>query len=292
MEYLIRQTPNDYKAKSEFLNKNGNKIQILALGSSHGLNDIDPEYFSRYAFNAANVSQSLDIDSKILKKHEDKLTSLQYILIPVSYHSLFGTMKTGIETWRQKYYNIYYDIDIERNPLKVNELFSCTMKHNIYRLRMYYIKDYPTDLHITELGTERMRVNNDTTRFIKNSEAAAKRHTSEDLNHQFEENVGYLKEIIETGNKIGAKIIFFTPPFHKVYRDLLSKEQLNKLYTLMNELKDDNKVFYYNFINSDDKLDFNDFTNGDHLSYLGARKFTLELDSIINSIDTFSIPQK
>ena len=38
-------------------------------------------------------------------------------------------------------------------------------------------------------------------------------------------------------------------------------------------------------MNGNNYYSFEDFSNGDHLSYLGAHKFTLQLDSIIKSIE-------
>lgn len=285
MEYLLRKIPNDYILKNRFLEKNANQIKILSLGSSHGANDISPKYFEKYAFNGAHVSQSLDIDFAIISKYKNNFDSLEYILVPVSYHSLFSKLEVGIEEWRSKYYNIYYNIRIETNPFKISELFEGTMKNNIYRLRSFYYNKNVTDVHIDSLGFLSMKPTKDSIQFYNSSEAAAQRHTSPNLDLFLEDNISSLHKIIRIGNELNAKVIFFTPPFHISYRSLLNKEQMDKTIDILTQLKDDTNIFYYDFMNSDTKYFFEDFTNGDHLSYLGAKKFTLELDSIIQIID-------
>jgi len=65
MELLLRQLPNDYKYKKEYLDAHANKIETLILGSSHSFFDLDPTYFSNITFNAGEVSQTLNYDFEI-----------------------------------------------------------------------------------------------------------------------------------------------------------------------------------------------------------------------------------
>ena len=64
-------------------------IKALFLGSSHTYYGINPEYFSRNSFNMSQMSQSLDLDYKILEKFEGRLSNIEYIILPISYFSLF-----------------------------------------------------------------------------------------------------------------------------------------------------------------------------------------------------------
>ena len=47
-EFLIRQIPNDYRYKNEFLSKNSRSIETLILGGSHTHTGVDPEVFVNF----------------------------------------------------------------------------------------------------------------------------------------------------------------------------------------------------------------------------------------------------
>ena len=76
IEYAIRQLPNSYKTKGEFLNVNSNSVETLILGSSHTLYGLQPNQFKSKTFNASNVSQSPDVDFAILESYERLLINL------------------------------------------------------------------------------------------------------------------------------------------------------------------------------------------------------------------------
>ena len=72
LEIAIRKIPNDYQLKKVYLDKNASKINTLILGSSHSFYGINPEYFSKHTFNAAYVSQTLDLDDELLQIYKEK----------------------------------------------------------------------------------------------------------------------------------------------------------------------------------------------------------------------------
>ncbi|HRB69044.1 MAG TPA: hypothetical protein PLC92_02955, partial [Chitinophagales bacterium] len=78
LELLLRDIPNDYSFKKNYLNTNSNNIEVLFLGSSHIYYGINPEYISQKSFNAAHISQSLNFDLAILEKYKDRWTNLKY----------------------------------------------------------------------------------------------------------------------------------------------------------------------------------------------------------------------
>ena len=96
LEIAIRKIPNDYQLKKDYLDKNAAEINTLILGSSHTFYGLNPEYFSKKTFNAAYVSQSLDLDYEILKKYDSKLKNLKTVIVPISYFSLFETLDTDV----------------------------------------------------------------------------------------------------------------------------------------------------------------------------------------------------
>ncbi|WP_396198942.1 hypothetical protein [Flavobacterium sp.] len=85
LEIALQKIPNDYQLKKSYLDQNASKINTLILGSSHTYFGINPEYFSKQTFNAAYVSQTLDLDKELLHHYKDKLTNLETVIIPISY---------------------------------------------------------------------------------------------------------------------------------------------------------------------------------------------------------------
>ena len=68
LEVLLRNIPNDYSQKKEYLDENSSEIETLILGSSHSFYGLNPKYFSSKTFNASHISQSLNYDYKIINK--------------------------------------------------------------------------------------------------------------------------------------------------------------------------------------------------------------------------------
>ena len=132
LELLLRQIPNDYILKKEYLDKNSDSIQVLILGSSHSLHGLNPAYFKKRSFNAANYSQSLDYDLEILRKYENNWHQLEYVVLPVSYPSLFEKIEDSIESWRVKNYVLYYKIRISKHLTYyaeiINQFCTCIIK--------------------------------------------------------------------------------------------------------------------------------------------------------------------
>lgn len=62
VEILVRNIPNTYQTKNDYIIKHQNQIETLILGSSHLFMGLAPEYLDENAFSLANVSQTLDID--------------------------------------------------------------------------------------------------------------------------------------------------------------------------------------------------------------------------------------
>ena len=108
MELLLRNIPNDYSYKKNYLDQHSNEIETLFLGSSHAYYAINPEFIHSTSFNAAYFSQSLDYDIEILKKYYKQSIKLKYIVVPIDYLSLYNRLETGVESWRIKNYIIYY----------------------------------------------------------------------------------------------------------------------------------------------------------------------------------------
>ncbi len=296
IEIMLRGIPNEYMIKANFMNANASKVKILVLGSSHGVTAIDPDCFSKYTYNCAHYAQSLDRDYNILNKYQDQLDSLEYIILPVSYHSLWTKIDLHAHKWRKKYYNIYYGFRVELNPVKELILLDETIHDDLDIIKDYYYDKKPKHIDQTMYGLAVTPSQTNLAWLNSTIDGVVAAHSTDDLTRLYDENVSYLKKIIEIAKKKNAKVIFITIPGHEIFVERLHPDQLNLLYSTMNELKDNKDVFYYNFLHEftkeDQETSLKYFHDADHLSYLGARVFSPKLDSIIKVLDKKKIQNK
>jgi len=277
-EILFRHIPNQYSYKANYLEKHGNEIETLVLGSSHSYYGIDPNEFSSKAFNAAHGSQSLDLDHAILQKYSDRLVNLRTVIVSVDYWSLFGKMTFGIENWHLRDYSIYYGLNVSL-PLKNS--FEIMSKGNVGKLKNYFFRK--SDLGITELGQGTYWGKHPQANLEESGRIAAKRHTIEKDTAQmlFHEMQGHLESIIEICQKKNCQVILVITPVMQSYIENMDAWQWQKTQETVLELeKRHQNVRYFNFM-ADTQFVASDFGDADHLNPQGAKKLSKILDTII-----------
>ena len=280
-EFFLRKIPNDYSYKKYYLDKHSKEVKILILGSSHTYFGVNPQFIKMNCFNAANVSQSLDYDLEILKKYKDNWDSLKYVIVPVDYFSLYERLHTSDEAWREKNYNIYFKIKIDNKLANNFEIISTKLNSNFHRLNYYYLKK----ISFISCSTLGWGINDSSDKnrdlLISGKEAAIRNTAKNDS--CFSENVGFLKSILEFAKTKKINVILLTCPAYKSYVENLNKKQLNKTINIVTEISNGYaNAKYYNFLN-DKSFNKIDFFDGDHFNEIGAKKFTMILDSIINN---------
>lgn len=276
LEIAIRKIPNDYQLKKDYLDEYAAEINTLILGSSHTFYGLNPEYFSKKTFNAAYVSQSLDLDYEILNAYQNKLKNLKTVIIPISYFSLFETLETDVEKWRIKNYVIYYGFE---NTYQFTDNFESLNNHitqNVKKGIKYYFldKSYITSSHLG-WGTNFNSKNKKTL----NGAFTAKKHTAKDFN-LFDKNVKSLQKIIALCQKNKIKVIFVTTPTHASYYQNLNKNQLEKTTKTISEFVKNNSNFKYLNLLKSEKFTKDDFYDADHLNEIGAKKLSLLLNHL------------
>ena len=286
-EVLLRKIPNDYILKRDYIKSHSKEIELLILGSSHSTYGVNPEYFSSEnlktkSFNASNISQTIDYDYEIYKKYNKDLIGLKYIILPISYFSLYIILDSGDELWRVKNYNIYYGMRKSSNIADYFEVLSSEMLTNLKRIYNYYHfgishvtcskYGWRMEFH-SKLGVD----------FLESGKAAAERHSGNGENHLVE-NSKMLREIIEMANRKGVKVLLYTPPAYHTYVDNLDSAQLNATIDYVKGLP----TIYQNtsYINLLSDKDFikEDFYDADHLNKFGAMKLTKILEEAIKKL--------
>lgn len=278
MEYLLREIPNDYRYKQNYLSNNAASIETLILGNSHAYYGVDPVYFNHKAFNAAHVSQSLDLDLEMFEKHMDGLHNLKHIILPVSYFSLFEQLKSSDESWRYKNYVLYADFPGRFLLTDYSELFTFLFRTNLYRITDHYVKG-KSFITSSKEGWGTGFLSQNAFDLEKSAVKKASKHTLENINtpeiqHLFSLNLNALKKLLTICQERNIELILFTAPVSKAYFQRLNNEQLNTTINALELLSNaSNNCRYLNLLQHESFSD-SDFFDADHLSEIGAKKLS------------------
>lgn len=293
LEIGMRAVPNSYSFKKNWLDKNISSVHIWSFGSSHGLYGINPQYFSKPAFNSAHVSQPLKYDAFIFNKYIEKADSLEWVILPVSYSTMTSKMELGKEWWRIKNYCIYYDCPYHKYEPKYNvEIIGnpLSIYKQIKRVGRYWIKgvdDNSCDSLGLDLGYSKNRRSEE---WYMNGEQRAKYHTTnlQEKEPVIQENIGYLESIIKKCEEKNVSVLLLTTPVCSTYYECVDSAQYSLMIETCEEMTQKyNNVQYLNLF-KDNRFVEEDFFDADHLETDGAAKLTKILDEYISDLSSFS----
>jgi hypothetical protein len=279
MELALRYIPNDYELKDTQIELKKESVKTLILGSSHSLYGLNPEYFSEEAYNLAHVSQTIDLDYLLLKKYIKKLPKLKTVVIRLSYTTLHEQLDDSAESWRQKDYNLYYNLNVS-NTLKLHsEVLSVKLKNNLKRLKSYYLEDEKS-ISVVNSGWAFFEKQHEGKSLEELGLLVAKKHTAKD-NDLVEENIEFLDKIVNLCSGQNVNVIFVTLPAYKSYRDNLSEPQLDMVISTGEKMK--RKYSNCNYLNlmQNENFTATDFYDADHLNTNGAKKLSILIDDFI-----------
>lgn len=284
LECLLRQVPNPYKYKYEWMQQNAEEVETLVLGNSHTFYGIRPEYLDGNAFNLANVSQGLKQDSFLLEYWSDRYKELKTIIYPISYPSWFIRLELeeGRESFRCRYYKIYMDCDLyPALPYYSLELSdSRTARAKAAKLLSPKDPEYDEYGWSTAFKLSKKNIN----KWNKGTKAVItiERQTAKSWDH-IELNYARMKEIADFCKSRDIQLILVTTPCWHSYYDNLDKRQLDKMYELTNRYMEESGAIYFDYL-KDPRFEADDFFDSDHLSDIGALKFTKILNEDIKKI--------
>ena len=291
-EYLARNIENIYTKKYDYLNEQKNEIVNLAIGSSHPLYAINPEFFTDKTYNVSLVSQSLSYNYEILKYAIKNLPKLKRILIPISTFSFHVEVgKTGDKgPHARKYFYKHY------TPINVPSEYFDDEKKNYSLLKYYFLFNEVQfnglyDYYIAKEKSQSIDKNgflldNETLtlqELKQKAKISAKRHRL----HLFGKEMPvfpYLIKILDLAQKHNIEVILYTTPHHDEYIKLIDPALLNTFFERVNETAITYDVPYYNYFHGAKHGYENEhFKDSDHLNGAGAKKFSETLDSLIIS---------
>lgn len=276
MEIALRAIPNDYRAKRKHLEAESESIATLVLGSSHSLYGVNPDHMSTVTFNLAHLSQTLDIDLKLLQKYGDTMPDLQVVILPISYFSLRYQLADRPWAWRLRNYEIYYGLDVSNSINYSFEILTCPFRTAVDRLGAYYLRKQES-ISISESGWAADYAGEREIDFLASGEDAANRHLCTDTT-EFPHMLAILTELIEWCQSRNVRVLLFTPPAHETYCACLDEEQLQQTITTAGAIAGRYPNCEYLNLLSDRRFVFDDFDDPDHLNAEGAAKLSRILD--------------
>jgi len=302
MDFYLANMNSLYKEKAEGLTKHAKNIEILILGNSHAARGVDPSSFSTYAFNIANVGQSIYFDKELTIQNLKKLEKLKYVLISLDYHTFYFSNQIGErDMWS------YYGNGI-KHPSKSYKKANISAFIFGYDPRVSFSlikKDllnkwkFRNHSHFLDFDTEIGVLKTDTIikGFISFSGTKptifTQKHYTITINrynklinnsNKKEKVLGELDQLITTLQKQGVTPIFFsTPTFHD-YNSLLDTKILHKNKSTAEILCKKYKIQFLDYARQHD-FTKSEFYNPDHLNKKGAKRFAEILNSRLIILD-------
>ena len=262
----MRQIPNEYKYKNDWMNLHTEEVETLILGSSHAWFGINPEYINGLAFNLAFMSQSLKYDSFLLHKWGDKYKKLKLVIIPISYSTFFFDNPFGV-LQAPSYYRNYMDCPYY-SGYSFEVLFFKALHGKIITQR-----DNNWQLSCNELGWHETPVEpkeEDWNDFVKVRNLVRIQAGSLD---EVEKNYLYLKEMALFCKEHSIRLVLVSIPMPKAYNDALDDDLLAVAYDQVRRVQKDSNLDYFDY-REDPRFIPDDFADANHLNKIGAEKFT------------------
>ena len=280
LEATIRHIPNDYRFKNTQIQLDKESIKTIILGSSHSMYGFNPDYFSDKAYNLGHVSQTIDLDYYLLKKYIEELPQLETVVLRLSYTTLHEQIETGLESWRLKDYNLYYDLHISNKLKYKSEVLSVKLKNNVARIKDYYL-DNTNMITVENTGWASFDEPHANKSIDVLGPIAAKRHTADD-DALVIENINHLENIVKLCNEKGIALLLITLPAHQSYVAHLDQYQLELVISSGEKMKSkyDNCI-YLNLL-EDPNFNDVDFYDADHPNANGAKKLSILVDDLIS----------
>jgi hypothetical protein len=286
VEVNLRHVENGYSRKKADLERSLSDIEVLTLGSSHGLFGVDPGQFRQKTFNMAYVSQSLYYDRMLLASYLERLPELQAVIVPISYFSLDTSMSASSEKWRCYFYEKYFSIPVEGaetsglsgyfDPKRYSMIALYGIPKSFKQLRNNFslseVKDQQPNgwlrqdlvVAITDkVGKQRVAL-----------------HESMMYPGMRADNIAHLQAIADMLRKRHVDLYLVTPPVHPAYTRFVDADRYQSMTAATNNFCVANSCTYLDFFH-DKRFNDADFFDSDHLNANGAGKFSQLLDAAL-----------
>jgi len=288
VEWLTIAIPSNFSVNKKYIEKSGDSIETLVLGTSHLMNAVNPEWMQSSTLNLASGNQFLDTDLKLYNGIREKFPSVKNVVIEVSY-SHFEIAPNGKDFWKNSLYYKYYDVNcFERTAYFKDKLvYLSNPSFFSERIEEYYIdkKNIPS---FNEYG---FNSNDGYGQFAKQNytkviiDTIKRFRINIDPNLKlFKTNVVTLFELLDSLKKQNKNVVISATPMYATFLKKRNPEILSRRDSIFNVIQ--KKYPEVKFLNAEtDTIHYSlkNFWNHSHLNPSGATIFTRQLDSVLQS---------
>lgn len=281
-EWMVRRyVPNPYRAKHEMMMA-GALPRTVIVGNSHSYYGVDPSMLpGGRAVSLANVSQTLDYDLALLQHYErlGRLDSVRTLIGQVSYTSLFDMpFEDSPEWWRCNNYKIY--MGLERHGALSRYAYELARPSTYFAKLKTLAGMGSAGLRCDSLGFGlgyEADAEDRPEDWTGNGAAIAGYHNEWADTANVAANVGVLDGMLALARRHGARLVLFTQPEWRSYREAVDSGKLAVAWRALREFDDRNDDVVW--VNYYDDADFpaEDFHDADHLNARGAERLTRRL---------------
>ena len=273
VEHRLTQIPTGYKTKRMYLERSIDKAQVIITGSSHSYYGIKPQLLGAPAFSVAYVSQDIYYDTRILLKYLPQAKSARLVIVPISYSTLENMLEDSPEAWRTSYYYRFWEIPHASTRFRIADhsfiaLYGPQQTRNFLWNGVPLVSPEAMDESGGTAGLGDTKVAS-----VMDASATIKRHNSGMKLTYASQNRKYLEELFDALKARGIHIVIITTPTFHSYYDNLSPNAFALMQKEIEGLRLKYGLEYRNYL-TDSRFTVDDFSDSDHLSTVGAEKFS------------------
>lgn len=269
-EIVVRRLPTSYSYKYGYVKDHGSAIATLVLGSSHTYYGVMPSELGDSVFNLANISQTPEYDFELLKEYEGYMPNLRRVIIPISYFTFRDPKLEQLDKGLCVQYKIGMDLNLHSDFSSYN-LALADFKSYAGRLRNIILPEESNRCDSLGFGLGFGLDHRDTA--WKSKAKARMEELTFSSPGRADEVCQVLESMIEYCKRRGIECVFVTTPVSKEFRQYADKDQYAEMADRASALKGMVDGRYFDFYSSP-LFEDEDFHDADHLSDVGARKFS------------------
>lgn len=266
-EHLVRNLPNEYRNKNDFVIKNGKKIKTIIIGASQLCYTMNPKILGDSTYNFAFPAESFDYHSFILNKYIKFCPNIKNVILELNYLSPYINLENYVENYRATSYKLYmgcpfhsffskYNFEFSNRTIFINKLKKITSGDN--KVPYYLENGLSTFASIDRRGKK-----------WKNAKYYVERHTSKSRDKVIlDNNIKAILDIASTCSKNNIQLLVVTTPSIPEYYNNLDSVQLSKMYEMVETAIHfyPGTVRYLNFW-GDHRFNDKDYFDACHLNY-------------------------
>lgn len=272
-EYMVRQIPNEYKYKDDWMEKHAEEVEILVLGNSHTQTGINPDFIVGKAFNLSISGQDYVYSHFLFFKWANRLINCHTLIMPVSYFSFYKNPHgDNSELMQELNYRIYMGSPFFKYNIAYN------MESLYYKPLCGKIRDFFNGKSVKWKSNGWLSWNFADRSDVWNADhvnkALASIYLADPVKYgNINSNYEYISEIASYCKKHGIRMVLVTTPQTKEYNKCLNTRQIMCTSNIVERLKREYGIEYYDYRQNNNFEDA-DFYDQSHLSEFGAEKFT------------------